>query len=677
MRIKRNRISFFRERDEEAPPQEFKAGRIKKIESEKRIFKPIIIASSVAVVVVVAILVLTKYYKEPQIFTPSKIPVISEIEKKAIPTGETGNKHLQRGKDSYFKGYFNHAIAEFKEVVESDSTDEEKAIALTYIGIIYDDRGDYNKAIEYYTRALKYDDKNPIVYRNMAIAYRHKRDLDMAGQIIRKGLDVDPEDINNQILAGNIYFEQGRYREAIHQYEKAIELDPNNARALYNLALSLQKRGDEVASIEYLKRSGAIDKIGEVAYLAYSRLGVIYTERNDYDSALKYLKMAISINPKDAIDRYNLGIAYLKQGQRDKALNELHKAEELAREDVDLLENLGDAFFSLKEYDKSVDTYNKMLSMGKRNVKILARIAEVYYEKGDLENSYEFYKKITTYEPASENARVAYINMGNILDDVGRFDDAIQTYQKALAIDNRDDSVLYNLGISYKNAEKWDLAIESWRNASNINPDKPDPLLAIARYYYENNYFDLAMDEYQRILRRWPNIQEGHFNLATIYYKKNLLDYSKEEYNRVIEINKKNDLARKAYINLGIITSKTDTDSLEAIQNARAYIQRALLLKPGDGEALYSLGTIYIKEEMLDKAIDTFYQAIRSTRDSKLIADAYNQIGKCYYKKGQYREALQSFTRGIEEEPTFEEIRMNRRVAMQAYEDELSKKISR
>ena len=139
-------------------------------------------------------------------------------------------------------------------------------------------------------------------------------------------------------------------------------------------------------------------------------------------------------------------------------------------------------------------------------------------------------------------------------------------------------------------------------------------------------------------------------------------------------MNNKNELARKAYINLGIIISRIEKDEIKATQNAISYIQKALLLKPGDAEALFSLGIIYMKKEMLDKAIDTFYQTIRATSDSRLVADAYNHIGKSYYKMGLYKKAMESFTRGIESEPTFEEIRMNRRVAMQAYEEELAKK---
>jgi len=132
-------------------------------------------------------------------------------------------------------------------------------------------------------------------------------------------------------------------------------------------------------------------------------------------------------------------------------------------------------------------------------------------------------------------------------------------------------------------------------------------------------------------------------------------------------------MARVAYINSALLYPKVHK-SEESMEKAVQIMQKALLLKPGDPQALFSMGILYERKKMNDKAIDTFYQAIRATNDSKVIAESYNNIGKCYYKKGMYKKALQSFTRGIEEDPVNEEIRMNRKVAMQAYEEELARR---
>ncbi len=635
---------------------------------------PLAIVSFLVIASVAGIILITKFYNRPPGFAPQPSPdekVIYGTDRNELPEGSAENVHLTRGKASYYRGYYADAITEFNEVVESDSSNSDKAVALTFIGIINDEQGRFNQAIEFYERALRYDDRNPIIYRNMSLTYRHLRRFDKAEEAIQRALRIDPRNVNNHILAGNILFEQRKYRDAKASYQEALRIEPSNSSALYNLSMALMKDGDQVSAIEYLKRAADSDRIGKVAHLSYSKLGVMFTQMGDYEVAETYLKKAISVNPTDPIDRYNLGIVNLKKNDKEAALKEFVKAEELGKNDSAMLENLGEAYLSLKEYDKSLGAYNRLLSANQRDSKILSRVAEIYYEKGDLENAYMYFKKITMVQPTSENARVAYLNIGNIMDDAQRYDEAIDSYQKALAINPKDDDALYNLGLSYRNAGRPEKAIESWKSASSLNPQNPRPLLAIADYYYKGGYLDMASDEYQRILRRWPDLQDAHFSLGAIYFRKNLVDYAMGEFAKVVELNERNEMGRKALINLGILTARKAPTSEPALQSALGYVQKALLQKPNDPDALLALGVIYYRKEMHDQAIESFYQVVKATRDSKRLADAYNNMGLAYYKKADYKRALRAFNRGAEEDPSNEEIRINRRTAMQAYESEL------
>src|SRR5208283_229488 len=151
-------------------------------------------------------------------------------------------------------------------------------------------------------------------------------------------------------------------------------------------------------------------------------------------------------------------------------------------------------------------------------------------------------------------------------------------------------------------------------------------------------YYDLAETEYQRIAARWPAVQEPHFKMGTIYYKRGNYEYALNAYKKVIDIDDKSDLARKAIINQAVLMSKIGKgdENLDASINL---IRKALIMKPDDPQALLALGIIYMKKERYDNAMDTFYQVVKGSGDSKLVADAYNNIGKCYYKKRQYKKA--------------------------------------
>lgn len=630
-----------------------------------------------AVAVLTAIIILVTFvYKKPGPFTSDSTFSKGGGEliqgSPTISMDQTDNPHLRKAIESYKSGYLANAITEFTDVVESGASDRDKAIALTYLGLIADRKGDYTSALKYFSRAEGYDRNNPEIFLNMARTYRNLKQYDNAIKSAERSAELAPQDVNPLILMGNINYELTRYDDALRYYQQALRISPDNPSLLYNTALALFKKGERFQALEFLKKAAEADRIGEVAYRSYSRLGAEFLESNMFDLAEKYLQQAANMRPQDAVARYNLGVAYLRQGKNSEALKELEEAERLSQNDMGMLEQIGESFFSMKEYDRSLRSYGKVLETNSRDVKILSRIGEIYYSKGDLERAYDAYRKVTQIQPATENARIAYLNMGNILDDAQRYDEAIKAYESALTIRDNDDLTYYNLGIAYKHSDQAAMAVNSWKKGAQINPDNMKIRLALADYYYERGYADLAEKEYQEIIYKWPSNQEALFKLGTIYHKhKNYAD-AKKAYNKVIEADENTEMARKSMINLAIITSadKPDEASMNSSLNL---IQKSLLLKQDDADALLALGIIYSRKEMHEKAIEAFYQSIKASRDSKMTAEAYNNIGKNYYQLKQYKKSIQAFASGVEEDPTNEEIRLNRKTATQAYESEIDR----
>ncbi len=637
----------------------------------------LILALSLAALSIAGILVLTNYiFDKPGSFLSKTAgPETSETEivtdTGVIKPAETENADLKKAIEDYRGGYRAKAITGFTSVVESAASDRDKGIALLYLGMIADSTGDYKSAIEYFQRALNYDRKNPDIFLSIARTYRNMKNYPGAIKNAESSHELAPESINPLLLLGNIHFEQGNYNEAVKYYDLALNIDKNNPALLYNMAAALLKKGDYFPGLEYLKKAAEADSIGEVAYKSYSRLGAEFLENSNFPLAEKYLKQAVALRPGEPSARYNLALAYLRQNKNSEALKELMESEKLSRGDPDILERIGDSYFALNEYDSSLRSFSKVLESRNRDVKILSRIGEIHYKKGDLDRAYDAYSKVVNLEPATENARIAYLNMGNILDDALKHDDAVKAYESALAIKSNDDLAYYNMGIAYKHGDKPALAINAWNKSAELNPGNIKPRIAIADYYNERGYPDLAEKEYQEILYRWPDNQEAAFKTAAIYHRqKNYRDANKA-YKRVTEIDPSNDMARKAYINMAMISSIEDT-SEASLNNSMEILRKALIMEPSNPDALLAMGIIYAKKEMHDKAIDTFYQVIRATRDSTIIAESYNNIGKSYYQQKEFKKAIEAFSRGVEENPASEELRINRKTAAQAYENELA-----
>ncbi len=649
---------------------------IESIKEESGSQRNIIIILSLAAVAIVTVLLLINFvYNKPGQMRPfsEKISGTAENSESLKQSNvKTGNPDLQKAISDYSGGYTANAITGFNSVVESAAPDKDKAIALLYLGIMADNKGDFKGALNYFDRGLKYDKNSSDLYLNTARTYRKIKDFENAVRNAEKSHAISPGKTDSLILLGNISYELMKYDDAIKYYNRALDIDKMNPALLYNTGITLFKKGERFPALEYLKRAAEADKLGDIAFKSYSRLGAEFLSSNMFDLSEKYFKEAASLRPSDPSSRYNLAVSYLRQKKEDLALKELEKAEELSQSDTALLANIGESYFSLKDYDRSLRSFSKILEKNSRDVRILARVGEIYYSQGDLDRAYKSYKKITRIEPATENSRVAYLNMGNILDDTGKFDDAVKSYESALAIKGDDELAYYNMGITYRHSEKPALAVNAWKKASSLNPENIKPRIAVADYYYDQGHLDLAEKEYQNIIYKWPSSQESLFKLGTIYHKQKNYSDAREAYNQVIKADERTDYARKAYINLAIAGSAAASDD-KSLNTAVDRIRKALLMKPGDSEALLALGIIYSRKEMHEKAIETFYQVIKSSRESKVIAEAYNNIGKSYYKMQKHKKAIQAFTRGIEEAPSNEEIRINRKTASQAYEEELDK----
>ena len=89
-------------------------------------------------------------------------------------------------------------------------------------------------------------------------------------------------------------------------------------------------------------------------------------------------------------------------------------------------------------------------------------------EQGKLEEAIEAYNKALAIKP---DYAEAYNNMGNALKEQGKLEEAIEAYNKALAIKPDYAEAYYNMGNALKEQGKLEEAIEAYNKALAIKPD--------------------------------------------------------------------------------------------------------------------------------------------------------------------------------------------------------------
>ncbi|MEE8574321.1 MAG: tetratricopeptide repeat protein [Thermodesulfobacteriota bacterium] len=130
---------------------------------------------------------------------------------------------------------------------------------------------------------------------------------------------------------GFLYNFKGEYDSAIIDFDKAIDINPNDGLSYNSRGLSYYNKGETDRAIMDFDK--AIDIYPNYAG-AYNDRGNAYYSKKDYDSAIKDFNKAIRINPKTAFYYNNRGNAYKKKGYSSSAKTDFKKACELGYSDA-------------------------------------------------------------------------------------------------------------------------------------------------------------------------------------------------------------------------------------------------------------------------------------------------------------------------------------------------------
>jgi len=119
---------------------------------------------------------------------------------------------------------------------------------------------------------------------------------------------------------GNQAFIEEAYQEALALYSKAIELSPDLAEPVYNLANTLYRLGAYPESGHFLNQAIQI-AADEMAEMSFYNLGNNFFQQEQLDAAVEAYKEALRIAPHDMDAKYNLELA-LQQSQQEQEQQE-------------------------------------------------------------------------------------------------------------------------------------------------------------------------------------------------------------------------------------------------------------------------------------------------------------------------------------------------------------------
>ena len=144
---------------------------------------------------------------------------------------------------------------------------------------------------------------------------------------------------------------------------------------------------------------------------------------------------------------YSAGLAAINAKNFDEAVRQLQLAAEKDPTQSAVFGNLGLAFFNLKKYDDAVAAYRKSIALNPADPAIHALVSLALASAGKVDEAAQAVQEVAKLDPAM--AGQSYYNLGAILTNRGRSKEAVDAFNKAIAIDPKNAQSYYQLGIAY------------------------------------------------------------------------------------------------------------------------------------------------------------------------------------------------------------------------------------
>ncbi|MFC1533512.1 tetratricopeptide repeat protein [Thermodesulfobacteriota bacterium] len=461
-------------------------------------------------------------------------------------------------------------------------------------------------------RALKLVPQDKRIRDRLAREYISLKRWDDAALILEEMAKERPDQaVLYELL--EIYEAMSKTDSIVSVLRRLIRLNPDDGDVRFRLAVTLEKAGllkDAIKEYEGLLNRMAKEDLLPV----YKTLGFLYTETNQIKKAISAYLKAVEMDKDDVNIYYNLSLLYEKVDQKDKADLFLGKAVEL----------------------KSEDTEGRL------------KLSESLIKKDRLKEAETHLKEVLKRRPKSEGALLLMLN---IAEKRGDKKGLKSVYQNILALDPKNTTIIYNLGIIEYETNNLSKALSYFKKYEKSYPEDSKVRAFLFDIYRRQKKDDLAFKEALTIIRLKPKeIDYYHF----------IFEYlnSRSNYREMIRVMKDGlkthpkDTDLRKYLILAYL--KTGKDDL-AIEQIKEIFKET----PNDIAILLQLARLQEKLERFEKALLTYKKIIDASPGHGEAKEAYLrlllQLASLQEKQGRFEDAQVAYKKVMDISPGHEE----------------------
>jgi tetratricopeptide (TPR) repeat protein len=232
------------------------------------------------------------------------------------------------------------------------------------LGLLYQAKGEWDRAIAYYKRSLALKEKVGDEYgmaptfHDLGLVYQYKGNLDKAIECHERSLAI-VEKIGDEYgmscifnSLGGVYQAKGEWERAIECYERNLAIhekvgdEHEMVGTLNNLANVYQARGEWERAIECYECSLAIrEKVGDEHEMVgtLNNLANVYQAKGEWERAIECYERSLAIREKVG-DEHEMAFSYNNMADLHQDQGRLQEAVPLFKKSVEIFERIGDEY---------------------------------------------------------------------------------------------------------------------------------------------------------------------------------------------------------------------------------------------------------------------------------------------------------------------------------------------
>ncbi|HSN74021.1 MAG TPA: tetratricopeptide repeat protein [Anaerolineae bacterium] len=398
--------------------------------------------------------------------------------------------------------------------------------------------------------ALRPGDRGPLL--GLAITYRAMGRSEDAEATYRQLLQETPNDPVVLVALGDLNIEQGRIDEAVTFYQQALShsSDPlSSAQAADQLGKAYLRLGqvDQAQAIaeDLLREQPAIDR-------GYLLLGSVREAQNDPEAALAVYQQGISQTESALSLQLRLGELNLRLGRAADAQAIYEALTKSHPRSVDAFVGLARSHIAQLPDLQALRTDWATQAL-RTALRLDPNATAAHVAQGDLYNALQrpddaanAYMAALASRQSSADDSALRLRLADALAAAGRWEQALQEYQRLIIANPNDVAMAMALGNAYRQSGRTQQALTQYRRVNQIAPSYPFAFIRQGEILDELGQPDQALAAYQAAVKAAPDNADVVLTLAVAYRKRGMAPEAIAAFEAGLAIDPTRDAARLA-----------------------------------------------------------------------------------------------------------------------------------